>query len=86
MGDGRYYGSSELRPDLVLLVHEVEASPVGLVLVQDAAGVFGIGNHPVLVEDSVVLPEVLHCAGVIGVLLGFVPAPFVLVVGLEIEA
>ena len=86
MGDGRHHCSSELGPDLVLLEHKVEARPVGLILVQDTAGVFSIGLHPVLVEDSVVLPEILYCAGVIGVLLGFVPAPFVLVVGLEIEA
>ena len=86
MGDGRDYGSSELGPDLVLLEHEVEACPVGLVLVQDTAGVVLVDNHPFLVEVPVVLVEILHCAGVIGVLLGLVLAPFVLVVGLEIEA
>ena len=60
MGDGRHHCSSELRSELVLLVHEVEASPVGLILVQDAAGVFRIGNHLFLVEVPVVLVEIIH--------------------------
>ncbi|CCZ43196.1 unknown [Bacteroides sp. CAG:545] len=95
----RNYRSSDLGPEFVLLVHEVETCTVSLVLVQHIIGILGV---PGLAHDDVLSAAVLSCSRaevrvvcdtefrtrisrIVSVLRGLVLAPSILVIRLKIE-